>query len=89
MRLWLEATRRKLAVHPWGSPFLFQHLLEDYHSLEPWERCELTRAAGAFADIVGLERQRPVMLILRLSRNGAPSTRSLRRPPEAVMSRSA
>ena len=29
MRLWLEATRRGLAVHPWGSPFLFQRLLED------------------------------------------------------------
>src|SRR5262249_15527803 len=28
MRLWLEATRRELAVHPWGSPFLFQRLYE-------------------------------------------------------------
>ncbi len=28
MRIWLDATRRGLAVHAWGSPFLFQHLLE-------------------------------------------------------------
>ena len=44
MRLWLEATRRDLAIHPWGSPFLFQHLLEDGDSLEGWER---TRADPA------------------------------------------
>jgi hypothetical protein len=85
MRLWLEATRRRLAVHPWGSPFLFQHLLEDFHSLERWERTELIRAAGRFADVVGLERERPVMLILRLSRTGPPATRSRRRPPVDVI----
>ena len=28
MRLWLHATRDGLAIHPWGSPFLFQRLFE-------------------------------------------------------------
>jgi hypothetical protein len=34
MRLWLEATRDGLGIHPSGSPFLFQRLLEDGDSLE-------------------------------------------------------
>ena len=85
MRLWLEATRRELAIHPWGSPFLFQRLLEDRDSLEGWERTALTSAAGAFGRLVGLERDRPVMLILRVSRGAPPSVRSLRRPVDEVL----
>ena len=85
LRLWLEATRRGLAIHPWGSPFLFQRLFEDRDSLEGWERTALTRAAGAFARLVGLERDRPVMLILRVSRGAPPSVRSLRRPVDEVL----
>jgi nitroreductase len=85
MRLWLEATRRGLAVHPWGSPFLFQRLLEDADSLETWERAALTKAARAFGRVVGLDPDRPIMLILRLSRTDPPSTRSLRRPVEDVL----
>jgi tRNA A37 threonylcarbamoyladenosine dehydratase len=85
MRLWLEATRRRLAVHPWGSPFLFQRLLEDGDSLEGWERKALTRAADAFQQVVGLERDRPVLLILRISQGAPPSVRSLRRPVDDVL----
>jgi molybdopterin/thiamine biosynthesis adenylyltransferase len=85
MRLWLEATRRRLAVHPWGSPFLFQRLLEDAGSLDGWERAALTAAADAFGRVVGLDRDRPVLLILRVSRSEPPSVRSLRRPVEDVL----
>jgi hypothetical protein len=85
MRLWLQATRRGLAVHPWGSPFLFQRLLEDGDSLERWERNALTRAADAFERVVGLKRDRPVMLILRVSQSDPPSIRSLRRPIDDVL----
>jgi molybdopterin/thiamine biosynthesis adenylyltransferase/nitroreductase len=81
MRLWLEATRRDLAIHPWGSPFLFQRLLEEPGSLEPWERDALVRAAGAFA----LDAGRPILLVLRVSRAGPPSTRSRRRPLDDVL----
>ena len=59
MRLWLEATRRGLAIHPWGSPFLFQRLLEDADSLEGWERTALTGAAGAFERVVGARPRAP------------------------------
>ncbi len=84
MRLWLEATRRGLAVHPWGSPFLFQRLYEDPASLEDFERAALADAAGAFA----LDPERPILLILRLSGEAAPpSARSLRRPVEEVLER--
>jgi molybdopterin/thiamine biosynthesis adenylyltransferase/nitroreductase len=81
MRLWLQATRRDLAIHPWGSPFLFQRLLEEPDSLEPWERDALTRAAGAFE----LDAGRPILLVLRVSRAGRPSTRSRRRPLDDVL----
>ena len=85
MRLWLEATRHRLAIHPWGSPFLFQRLLEDGDSLEGWERTALTGAAAAFERVAGLERERPVLLILRVSRGDPPSVRSLRRPVDEVL----
>jgi molybdopterin/thiamine biosynthesis adenylyltransferase len=85
MRLWLEATRRDLAVHPWGSPFLFQHLLEDGDSLDAWERNALTHAATAFARVAPLDRARPILLILRISRSDPPSVRALRRPPADVL----
>jgi molybdopterin/thiamine biosynthesis adenylyltransferase len=85
MRLWLEATRRELAVHPWGSPFLFQRLLEDAGSLEGWERSALTQAADAFGHVVAIEREHPILLILRISRSDPPSTRSLRRPVAEVL----
>jgi molybdopterin/thiamine biosynthesis adenylyltransferase len=85
MRLWLDATRRRLAIHPWGSPFLFQRLLEDGDSLDGWERSALTGAAGAFEQVVGVDREHPVLLILRVSRGDPPSVRSLRRPVDEVL----
>jgi hypothetical protein len=85
MRLWLEATRQGLAVQPWGSPFLFQRLLEEGDSLDGWEHNALAHAADAFERVVGLRRDHPVMLILRVSHGGPPSVRSLRRPIEDVL----
>ena len=81
MRLWLHATRGGLAIHPWGSPFLFQRLDEQPGSLEPWERSALTRAAAAFA----LDPAHPILLVLRVSHAGPPTVRSLRRPLEEVL----
>ena len=52
MRLWIEATRRRLAIHPWGSPFLFQRLLEDRDSLEGWERTAVRAVAAPTVDEV-------------------------------------
>ena len=85
MRLWLEATRQGIAVHPWGSPFLFQPLFEA-GELTDWERSALTDAAAAFGAVVPLDRKRPVLLVLRLSLSAPPSTRSLRRPLDDVLS---
>jgi molybdopterin/thiamine biosynthesis adenylyltransferase len=82
LRLWLEATRQGLAIHPWGSPFLFQRLHEAPASLEPWERDALTRAAEAFT----LDPEHPILLILRVSRSGPPALRSRRRPVDEVLS---
>jgi molybdopterin/thiamine biosynthesis adenylyltransferase len=85
MRLWIEATRRRLAIHPWGSPFLFQRLLEDGDSLDGWEHTALTHAAAAFERVVGLDSDRPVLLVLRVSQGDPPSVRSLRRPVDDVL----
>jgi hypothetical protein len=85
MRLWLEATRRELAVHPWGSPFLFQRLAEQPDSLEEWERGAVAQAAGAFEDVVELDPARPILLVLRISRGAPASVRSLRRPVDDVL----
>jgi hypothetical protein len=85
MRLWLEATRRQLAIHPFGSPFLFQRLLEDPAALEEWERDALTESAGAFGRTVAIERERPVLLVLRVSRSDPPSVPSVRRPVDDVL----
>ena len=85
MRLWLEATRRGLAIHPWGSPFLFQRLLEDRDSLEGWERDRADPRGRRVRRLVGLDRDRPILLILRMSRGAPPSVRSLRRPVDEVL----
>jgi hypothetical protein len=81
LRLWLHATRDGLAIHPWGSPFLFQHLCERPGSLDPWEHAALTRAAAGFA----LDPAHPILLVLRVSEAGPPTVRSLRRPLEEVL----
>ncbi|WP_053226963.1 Rv1355c family protein [Solirubrobacter soli] len=81
MRLWLQATRDGLAIHPWGSPFLFQRLCERPDSLEPWEHAALTRAAAGFV----LDAAHPILLVLRVSQAGPPTVRSQRRPLEEVL----
>jgi hypothetical protein len=74
-----------LAVHPWGSPFLFQRLFEEPDSLDDWERGALTQAADAFGRVVKVDRDHPILLVMRLSRSDPPSVRSLRRPLEDVL----
>ncbi|MFO0676139.1 MAG: Rv1355c family protein [Polyangiaceae bacterium] len=78
-RVWLEATRLGIAVHPWGSPFLFQRLESAPDTLDAWERSILAREAVRLGDVVGVAAPGTTrLLVLRLSR-GAPATaRSLR-----------
>lgn len=60
-------------------------LFEEPDSFDDWERGALTQAAGAFERVVELDRDRPTLLVLRLSRSDQPSVRSLRRPLEDVL----
>jgi nitroreductase len=84
-RLWLEATARGISIHPWGSPFLFQRLLEAPDSLDAWERTSLRHAAGIFGGVVPLRAESTMLLVLRLFR-GAPATAfSLRRDLDEVL----
>jgi len=85
LRLWLEATRRGLAVHPWGSPFLFQRLLEAPPSLGSWEQDALAEAAAVFGDAFPLTPDKPTLLVLRIARGEAPTARSVRRPVDDVL----
>ena len=53
--------------------------------MEGWERTALIGAAAAYERVVGLDRDRPVLLVLRVSGSGPPSVRSLRRPVDEVL----
>lgn len=85
LRLWMDATGRGLAVHPWGTPFLFQCLAEDESSLSSWERAAISAAAEKIEPHVSLEHDRPVMLFLRLSVGDPPTARSVRRSVDDVL----
>ena len=84
-RLWLAATRRGIAVHPWGSPFVFQRLVEAPDTLDEWERGCLSRAMAAFDEAAPLGRSKSRILVLRLSRGAQATARSLRRPIAEVL----
>lgn len=85
-KLWVEATTRDLAVHPWGTPYLFQRLLESPESLDRWERNALERALEVFRRHVPIPVGCPLLMLLRISKVGAATSRSLRREVGDVLS---
>lgn len=85
LRLWLEATRRGLSVHPWGAPLLFERLLEAGDTFSSWEREALAEAAEAFAREAPRVPGCPTLLVLRLSFGDKPTARSLRRDVDDVL----
>lgn len=84
-RLWLTATEHQLALHPWGSPFLFQRVLEEPAGLLPWEREILARTSSAFRELLAIEPGVTPLLVLRVSKGASPTARSLRRSVDDVL----
>jgi hypothetical protein len=81
-RLWLTATRRGLAVHPWTVSTLLLARLEafDGRGLAGRERDEVARCGRGLRAGFGLAPDDRPVFVFRLSRAAAPASRSLRLP---------
>ena len=86
LRLWLEATARKIGVHPWGSPFFFQRLHEAGSTLDAWQRDAIAHSEQTFAKAAPMEKDVTVLLVLRLTTGTRPTARSIRRAVDDVLS---
>jgi molybdopterin/thiamine biosynthesis adenylyltransferase len=84
-RMWLAATANEVAVHPWGSPFLFQRLKDARETFDAWEQSVLDDVSRSFSEQLGLEPGVTPLLVLRLSNAGSPKAVSLRRDLDAVL----
>ena len=84
-RVWLAATALGLAVQPMSAlPYVFARL-EGGAGFEPPQRATLLALRERYARLFDVGPRRGELLLFRLARAGAPRTRSLRRPPEAVL----
>jgi hypothetical protein len=86
LRLWLAATRAGLGLHPWGSPFLLQRLLEASETLDAWERRNLEVAVAPFRAAVPVASGVTPLMVLRLSNGPRAKARSIRRDVDEVLS---
>ncbi|MGH3897770.1 MAG: Rv1355c family protein [Pseudonocardiaceae bacterium] len=86
LRLWLDATARRIGVHPWGSPFFYQHLREAGSTLDAWQRDVIAHSRRIFAEAVPFEENLTVLLVLRLTTGTRPTARSVRRAVDDVLS---
>ncbi|MBV6406446.1 MAG: Rv1355c family protein [Flavobacteriales bacterium] len=84
-RLWLKATELGLAVHPLSAPiFLARPARRPQDpSLTAPERAEALALYTELTEVFRLRAGEPVFMV-RLSRTAGPSTRSVRRPLNAV-----
>ncbi|WP_116949869.1 Rv1355c family protein [Jiangella endophytica] len=76
-RVWIEAERLGLSVHPMSPVFIFGVDDGDYVELSPRYADRLRRLRGEFAEIVGLG-QRHVALVMRIGYAPSVSVRSRR-----------
>ena len=87
-RLWLEATRLGLAVHPVSPAFLYALNAWDHSGLVGEEKApELSDLSDRFRAAVGLGDGEHLCIVARLFRAEAPSVRSLRHPLEELFTK--
>lgn len=79
-RLWLQAQRSGLAVHPMSPVFLFSRSRTELDALSPTYADRLATLQGRFLELLEVPEQDSVALVLRLSYAAAASVRSRRRP---------
>jgi nitroreductase/molybdopterin/thiamine biosynthesis adenylyltransferase len=78
-RVWLQANLLGIGVHPISAPIFLFHALDHLDNIAVEHRIELERLQKRFDKVVGHKQYSPLFM-MRLSLNGEPSVRSLRRP---------
>ncbi|MFB7722334.1 Rv1355c family protein [Nocardia sp. NPDC056100] len=79
-RVWIEAQRHGLAVHPVSPVFLYARQTEDLNTVSPEFADTLTSLQGRFLDLLGVPEHETVALVLRLSYAAEVTARSRRLP---------
>ncbi|MFB8006488.1 Rv1355c family protein [Nocardia sp. NPDC056000] len=79
-RVWIEAQRHRLAVHPVSPVFLYARQTEDLNTVSPEFADTLTSLQGRFLDLLGVPEHETVALVLRLSYAAEVTARSRRLP---------
>ncbi|MFC4946138.1 Rv1355c family protein [Pseudonocardia sp. GCM10023141] len=85
LRLWLAATGLGIGVHPYGGPFLTQHLPEATTALDGWSRTIVAEADRQLRAAADLPPDATMLLALRLGTATGPVARSLRRSVDDVL----
>ncbi|MGB6182939.1 MAG: Rv1355c family protein [Rhodococcus sp. (in: high G+C Gram-positive bacteria)] len=79
-RVWIEAERHGLAVHPVSPVFLYARDPEEFANLSPRYAHRLAALRRQFLGAVDIEENEPIALVLRLSHCTIAANRSRRRP---------
>jgi hypothetical protein len=87
-RLWLDAERSGLAVHPVSPVFIYATEDSDFVDLVGARAPALRDLSDQFRQAAGVEDAEQLALVLRLSHAPPPSVRSLRLPLDQVLVRS-
>jgi molybdopterin/thiamine biosynthesis adenylyltransferase len=87
-RLWLDAERSGLAVHPVSPVFIYATDDSDFVDLVGERAGALRTLSELFRQTVGIEDAEQLALVLRLSHAPPPSARSRRLPLDQVLVRS-
>lgn len=78
-RVWLEADRLGLAVHPISAPIFMAHAARLLEDVDPQTKSELFAIEERLLSLFELGDRRPLFM-MRLTKAGDPSVRSVRRP---------
>ena len=81
-RLWLEATRHGIAVHPWTVSTFLLLRVEVFagEGFGPTENDEVARMGSMLRTAFGLHPEQTPVFVFRLSTAPPPTARSLRLP---------
>ncbi len=86
-RIWLQATKRRWAVHPMATVIYFRQLIDlpETTCFTRDQSALLVQLADTLEEIFGLKPGWPPAMLFRLSRAPAPSARAARLPLDEVL----
>jgi hypothetical protein len=85
-RVWIQAQRRELGVHPVSPVFLYAKTESELQHLSPRYWAELSKLQSRFDQVAGLRPADSAVLVLRISSGVPPALRSERLRREDVVS---